>query len=124
MIWHIGVRWYPFRKYLFLNLLYRQMEKEKSEWKQQYQKRKGYFKEYYQKHKDVMDTNNKKNAKKYREEYKQLKKGKKSELEKRIEELERLVKELIEYKQDKEVIIMDKNWKPLWYDIHDYKPDF
>lgn len=49
---------------------------------------------------------------------------KKSELEKRIEELERLVKELIEYKQDKEVIIMDKNWKPLWYDIHDYKPDF
>ena len=102
------------------------MEKKekKSEWKQQYQKRKGYFKEYYLKHKDVMDTNNKKNAKKYREEYKQLKKGKKSELEKRIEELERLVKELIENKQDKEVIIMDKNWKPLWYDIHDYKTDF
>lgn len=31
MIWHIGVRWYPFRKYLFLNLLHRQMKKEKSE---------------------------------------------------------------------------------------------
>lgn len=44
-------------------------------------------------------------------------------LDARVEELERLVKELIEYKQDKEVIIM-KNWKPLWYDIHDYKPDF
>ena len=51
------------------------------------------------------------------------KEEKKSELEKRIEELERLVKELIEYKQDKEVIIM-KDWKPLWYDIHDYKTDF
>ena len=31
MIWHIGIRWYPFRKYLFLNLLHRQMKKEKSE---------------------------------------------------------------------------------------------
>ena len=31
MIWHIGSRWATFRKYLFLNLLHRQMKKEKSE---------------------------------------------------------------------------------------------
>ena len=37
------------------------------------------------------------------------KKEKKSELEKRIEELERLVKELIEHKQDKEIYKMDRN---------------
>jgi len=36
-------------------------------------------------------------------------KKEKSELEKRVEELERLVKELIENKQDKEVIILDRN---------------
>ena len=50
-------------------------------------------------------------------------KKEKSELEKRVEELERLVKELIENKQDKKVIVLDKNWKALGYEIHEYKSD-
>ena len=98
-------------------------KKEKAEWKQQYQKRKEYFKEYYQKHKDVMDANSKKNAKKYREEYKYFREWKKSELEKRVAELERIVKELIEHKEDKRNIVVDSNWKAIGIDIHDYKLD-
>ena len=51
-------------------------------------------------------------------------KVKKSDLEKKVEELERLVKELIENKQDKEVIVLDRNWKALGYEIHEYNQTF
>lgn len=45
----------------------------------------------------------------------------KSELEQRVIELERIVKELIEHKEDKRNIVIDSNWKAIGIDIHDYK---
>lgn len=43
-----------------------------------------------------------------------------TDLEKRVAELERLVKELIEYKQDKEVVKIDAEWNK-GLEIHDYR---
>ena len=49
------------------------------------------------------------------------KKKEKAELEQRVAELERIVKELIEHKEDKRNIVVDSNWKAIGIDIHDYK---
>ena len=49
------------------------------------------------------------------------KKREKAELEQRVAELERIVKELIEHKEDKRNIVVDSNWKAIGIDIHDYK---
>lgn len=54
--------------------------------------------------------------KKLSEENGQLKK----ELENRIIELERLVRELIQWKEDRQIIQIDKNWKEIWFAIHNY----
>ena len=42
------------------------------------------------------------------------------ELEKKVQYLEQIVKELIENKVDKEIIRVDKNLKPIWYELHKY----
>ncbi len=42
------------------------------------------------------------------------------DLEQRVKELERVVKELIEYKIDKEVELRWDDW-PYWFETHDYK---
>ena len=44
----------------------------------------------------------------------------KKELEKRVEELERLVRELIQWKEDRKIIQIDENWKEIWEAIHNY----
>lgn len=44
----------------------------------------------------------------------------KKDLEKRVEELERLVRELIQWKEDKKIIQIDKNRKESWLAIHNY----
>lgn len=49
-----------------------------------------------------------------------MKEEKKTELEQRVEELERLVRELIQWKEDRKIIQIDKNWKEIWYAIHNY----
>ena len=38
----------------------------------------------------------------------------------RVKELERIVRELVDFKKDKEEIVLDENWKALWYRLHDY----
>ena len=38
----------------------------------------------------------------------------------RVTELERVVKELIQYKEDIEIIHCNSSWKPIARDIHDY----
>lgn len=42
------------------------------------------------------------------------------ELENKVQYLEQIVKELIENKVDKEIIRIDENWKPIWYEFHRY----
>ena len=42
------------------------------------------------------------------------------DLEKRVAELERLVKEIIQWKEDRQIIQLDKDWKEIWLAIHDY----
>lgn len=42
------------------------------------------------------------------------------DLEKRVAELERLVRELIQWKEDRQIIQIDKNWKEIWFAIHNY----
>lgn len=42
------------------------------------------------------------------------------DLEKRIEELERLVRELVQWKEDRRIIELDENWKEIWLAIHNY----
>ena len=42
------------------------------------------------------------------------------DLEQRVVELERVVRELIEYKEDKKIELRWDDW-PYWIDIHDYK---
>jgi hypothetical protein len=44
----------------------------------------------------------------------------KTALEQRVEELERIVRELIQYKQDIEVVVFGADWKPIWYSKHEY----
>ena len=41
-------------------------------------------------------------------------------LEDRVAELERIVRELIQYKEDRQIIQLDKNWKEIWFAIHNY----
>ena len=48
---------------------------------------------------------------------------KKSDLEKRVDELERLVREIIQWKEDRIIIQIDKNWKEVWEAIHNYHID-
>ena len=50
------------------------------------------------------------------EEIKKLKDG----LENRVAELERIVRELIQWKEDRRIIQLDKNWKEIWLAIHNY----
>ena len=45
------------------------------------------------------------------------------ELEKRIERLEKIVEKLIKYKQDIEVIEIDRNWKAIGIRRVDYEED-
>ena len=45
----------------------------------------------------------------------------KKDLEKRVEELERLVREIIQWKEDRQIIQLDKNWKEMWFAIHNYR---
>ena len=47
----------------------------------------------------------------------------KKDLEKRVEELERLVREIIQWKEDRRIIQIDKNWKAIWEAIHNYHID-
>ena len=47
----------------------------------------------------------------------------KKDLEKRVEELERLVRELIQWKEDRRIIQIDENWKEIWLVIHNYHID-
>lgn len=42
------------------------------------------------------------------------------DLEKRVAELERIVRELIQWKEDRQIIQIDKNWKEIWLAIHNY----
>ena len=42
------------------------------------------------------------------------------ELEKRVAELERIVRELIQWKEDRQIIQIDKNWKEIWLAVHKY----
>lgn len=42
------------------------------------------------------------------------------DLEKRVAELERIVRELIQWKEDRQIIQLDKNWKEIWFAIHNY----
>ena len=42
------------------------------------------------------------------------------ELKNRVAELERLVRELIQWKEDRRIIQLDKNWKAIWEAIHNY----
>ena len=42
------------------------------------------------------------------------------DLENRVAELERLVRELIQWKEDRQIIQLDKNWKEIWFAIHNY----
>ena len=51
------------------------------------------------------------------------KRKEKPDLEKRVEELERLVREIIQWKEDRIIIQLDKNWKEIWEDIHNYHID-
>ena len=51
------------------------------------------------------------------------KRKEKSDLEKRVEELERLVREIIQRKEDRRIIQIDKNWKAMWEAIHKYYRD-
>ena len=44
----------------------------------------------------------------------------KKDLEKRVEELERIVRELIQWKVDRKIIQIDKNWKERGLAIHNY----
>ena len=37
-----------------------------------------------------------------------------------MEELERLVRELIQWKEDRKIIQLDENWKEIWLIIHNY----
>lgn len=41
-------------------------------------------------------------------------------LEDRVAELERIVRELIQWKEDRQIIQIDKNWKEIWLAIHNY----
>lgn len=47
----------------------------------------------------------------------------KSDLEKRVAELERLVREIIQWKEDRIIIQLDKNWKEIWAATHNYHID-
>ena len=49
------------------------------------------------------------------------KKKEKSDLEKRVEDLERLVDEIIQWKEDRVITQIDKNWKPIGYTTHEYR---
>ena len=51
------------------------------------------------------------------------KKKEKSDLERRVEELERLVREIIQWKEDRKIIQIDKDWKEVWIAIHNYHID-
>ena len=42
------------------------------------------------------------------------------ELKKRVAELERIVRELIQWKEDRQIIQLDKDWKEIWFAIHNY----
>ena len=44
----------------------------------------------------------------------------KSDLERRVEELERLVREIIQWKEDRIIIQIDKDWKEVWTATHNY----
>ena len=48
-------------------------------------------------------------------------KKEKSELEKRVEDLERLVDEIIQWKEDRVIIQIDKDWKESGYATHKYR---
>ncbi len=41
-------------------------------------------------------------------------------LEDRVAELERIVRELIQWKEDRQIIQLDKDWKEIWLAIHNY----
>lgn len=49
------------------------------------------------------------------------KRKEKSELEKRVEDLERLVDEIVQWKEDRVIIQIDKNWKPIGEATHRYR---
>lgn len=51
------------------------------------------------------------------------KRKEKADLEKRVEELERLVREIIQWKEDRIIIQLDKNWREIWEAIHNYHID-
>ena len=42
------------------------------------------------------------------------------DLEKRVAEPERIVRELIQWKEDRQIIQLDKNWKEIRFAIHNY----
>lgn len=42
-------------------------------------------------------------------------------LEKRVEDLERLVDEIVQWKEDRVIIQIDKNWKPIGEATHRYR---
>lgn len=52
-----------------------------------------------------------------------IKEEKKADLEQRVAELERLVREIIQWKEDRIIIQLDKNWKEVWEAIHNYHID-
>ena len=50
-----------------------------------------------------------------------IKEEKKAELEQRVAELERLVWELVQRKEDRIITVLGKDWKPIGESLHDYK---
>ena len=52
-----------------------------------------------------------------------IKEEKKADLEQRVAELERLVREIIQWKEDRIIIQLDKNWKEILEAIHNYHID-
>jgi len=51
------------------------------------------------------------------------KKEKKADLEWRVKELERLVREIIQWKADRKIIQIDKDWRAIWEATHNYHID-
>jgi len=110
------------RKYLWG----RKASLERRKWKIAEYQRKYYYNnrekraEYMKERKSKWTQEERDKYNEYQREYHKNRKMYIKELEKRVAELERVVKELIHYKEDIEIMHCDSSWKPIARDIHDY----